>query len=487
MDPSRGSGVAAIRGSRGPKIRLAWPMVALMTSHRPNAPVLGVFGGAFDPPHLGHAMVPDYLRLRGLADRVLVVPCADHPLGKDLSPFARRMALTRAAMAPLGDAVQVSDVEARLFASHGGPSYTLRMLEAVAAEHPHMVVRLVVGTDILSQVERWHRWEDIERRFAPIVVPRTGYADAPDCALPQVNSTEVRQWLRDGGEHANAKLEHAVPAAVLHALRDADTEPGPQVWVVGHGHVGSHAVPWLRAAGCTVTVVGGRALVDGTAALPETAPDAVWVLVRDPALPAVAEALAASPLPTTVPVLHAAGAVPSRVGLAPLATRGYPVGTLHPICSLRRERPWPSPLPRAAFGLEGDAPARAQARRWLGEQPWLDLRRLGPRQRRAYHAACSLAANHLAVPYAAARDVMRGQGQPPAAVESALHTLLSSALDNLLHLGVPAGVTGPVARGDQVAVQAHLDALDPDAAALYRVLSERLTAVMQQDSGHRDP
>ncbi|MCH9681411.1 MAG: hypothetical protein K0V04_08260, partial [Deltaproteobacteria bacterium] len=93
---------------------------------RPNAaPVLGVFGGAFDPPHLGHAMVPSYLLLRGWVDRVLVVPCADHPLGKDLSPFDRRITLTRAAMAALPH-TEVSDIEARLMEAHGGPSYTLR-------------------------------------------------------------------------------------------------------------------------------------------------------------------------------------------------------------------------------------------------------------------------------------------------------------------------------------------------------------------------
>lgn len=442
--------------------------------------VLGVFGGAFDPPHLGHAMVPAYLRQRGLVDRLLVVPCADHPLGKDLSPFARRMALARAAMQPYGEAVEVSDLEERLHAAHGGPSYTLRLLEAVAAEHPEAAVRLVVGSDILGQVQRWHRWDEIERRFPPIVVPRAGHAPPQACALPEVSSTQVRAWLRDGGPEAAAGLDATVPRQVLALLRRPAAAP---VWVVGRGHVAAHAVPWLQVAGATVVQLSARALVEGAAVVPEPAPGGVWVLARDPELPSVARALGALPrsrLPSSVPVLHGAGAWRASERLAPLVERGHPVGTLHPICSLRSERVAPSSLSSAAFGVEGDPPARALALAWVGRQPWVDLQGLCATKRRAYHAACALAANHLAVPYVTARRVLVSQGHEASTVEVALAGLMRSALDNLAVLGVPEGITGPVARGDDAAVRAHLEALDDDAAALYRVLAERLRGIVSE-------
>ncbi|MEM9457280.1 MAG: DUF2520 domain-containing protein [Myxococcota bacterium] len=448
-----------------------------MSTSGSAAPVLGVFGGAFDPPHIGHAMVPAYLRLRGLADRVLVVPCADHPLGKELSPMPQRLALTRAAMAIHGECVVVSDIEARLMARHGGPSHTLRMLEAVQAEHPDMVVRLVVGSDILREVDQWHRWDEIERRFGPIVVPRSGHGDLVG-ALPLVSSTQVRTWLHKGGPKAEEGLRRALPAAVLRRLHRPTAAP---VWLVGNGHVARHAGPWLEARGHAVVHVPGRALALGADPDPAPDPGAVWVLVRDPAIPAVARTLAGLALPEAVPVLHGAGAHPASRVLAPLAERGHPVGTLHPICSLRRERPW-SRLADAAFGLEGDPPARAVARSWIGPQPWLDLQALDQRQRRAYHAACALAANHLAVPYAAARGVLAGQGHPAATVDAALATLMRSSLDNLLGLGLPAGITGPVARGDHAAVHAHREVLDGDAAALYGVLSDHLAALVAEGS-----
>ena len=66
-------------------------------------PVLAVLGGSFNPPHLGHALLTSYLFARGLADRVLVAPCWDHPLGKHLIPFERRMSWTRLALAHPGE------------------------------------------------------------------------------------------------------------------------------------------------------------------------------------------------------------------------------------------------------------------------------------------------------------------------------------------------------------------------------------------------
>lgn len=460
--------------------------------------MLGVFGGAFDPPHLGHAMVPAYLRLRGLAARVLVVPCADHPLGKDLSPLPRRMALVRAAMAIHGEAVEVSDVEARLYALHGGPSYTLRMLEAVALGHPDHAVRLVVGSDIVGEVQRWHRWDEIERRFSPIVVPRTGHAPPDACALPAVSSSQVRAWLatlRGEGRSEDASagatdearaiaaegLAAAVPEAVLRLLLAPE---GPPVWVVGSGNVATHAAPWLEDRGYAVTRLRARARIEGSEAWPDEVPAGVWLLARDPALEELARALAErGGVPSTVPVLHGAGALRAEDVLAPLRRRGHPVGTLHPICSLRAERPWPSPLPAAAFGVEGDAAARALALAWVGAQPWLDLQGLSAEQRQAYHAACALAANHLAVPHAAAVDVLAGQGHPRATARAAIDELMRSALENLVHLGVPDGVTGPVARGDAAAVLAHRRALPADASALYGVLSERLASIVARARG----
>jgi len=445
-----------------------------------RAPVLGVLGGTFDPPHMAHVLMVTLAMSRGLVDRMLVAPCWQHPLGKQMSPFASRLAWTRAAMSIHPEGVRVSDIERRLADEHGGPSYTLRLLEAVAARYPDQRVRLVIGSDIIAtgEIERWQRHEELLERFDPIVLPRSGYTDQT-CALPEVSSTQVRAWLEaPESEEARGGLAATVPAAVLDLLLG---ERRGEIWLIGRGNVACHAEPWLAAQGFSPVSLGARELLSGMVRLPDTSPRAVWLLCRDQDLPRVAQCLRGR-LDTDVVALHAAGAL--RAGddkaLARLAAAGHPVGTIHPICSLRQEVHDASMLDGACFGIEGDEPARELAIEIAGEDCFLDLGHLDDKQRIAYHAACALAANHLAVLRQSAAEVLCRQRHPPERVNRALAVLLRSALDNLLALGVPDGITGPVARNDKVTVAAHLDALDADTAALYRHLSERLQRIVQR-------
>jgi nicotinate (nicotinamide) nucleotide adenylyltransferase len=452
-------------------------------------PTLAVLGGSFNPPHLGHALLPAYLLARGEADRVLVAPCWDHPLGKSLVPFERRMSWVRLALAHHDERVEVSAIEAELARERDGrPSYTLELLEACAASHADCRVRLVVGSDITlsGETERWHRWDDIVERFDPIVVPRAGWSSSTELALPEISSTVVREQLerlRAGGaevELARSALASMVPARVAAAIERWIAGDEPSVWVVGHGHVAAHVVPWLRDRGFAVAQIGARTLLERPSEAlvePRPAPAGVWLLGRDDALPAVARALVGR-LPPGTPVLHAAGARLASEVLGALADAGHPVGTLHPICSLRRERAR-SRIARASFGVAGSPEARRFAAALAGDAPLLDLDHLDARGRLAYHAACALVANHLAVLEDRGAAILRGQGLDAGAADRALGELMLGSLENLLALGIPRGITGPLARGDRATVEAHLDALDDRSSrALYAELSERLAELL---------
>ncbi|MEZ4451680.1 MAG: DUF2520 domain-containing protein [Nannocystaceae bacterium] len=451
-------------------------------------PVIAVLGGSFNPPHLGHALIPTYVLARGLADRVIVAPCWSHPFAKAMASFEDRLTWTRVAMAVHGPAVEVSPIEAILAGRRGeGPSYTVELLEAIAAEHPGHDVRLVIGTDIVArgELDRWHRIDAIRGQFSPIVVPRAGFAPPEICALPEVSSTAVREWLgRAGDPEAQGRLAAALPAALLELLLAGRRG---HLWLVGQGHVARHAEPWLRARGFTTRTIGARELIAGaTPRRGEVDPDepevaGIWALCRDVALPRVAEALLrVDPAIAAAPVLTGSGALraddPRALGA--LAAAGRSVGTLHPICSLRRERVAASALAEATFGVEGDATATALARRLCGDQPTLDLTGLDAGGRLAYHAACSLAANHLAVLYADGAAILTGLGHPEEAARRAIAALLRSSLDNLLGLEIPAGITGPVARGDQATIDGHLGALAGPTRELYALLSGRLAAIV---------
>jgi len=183
---------------------------------------VGLFGGSFNPPHLGHVLSITYLLGTEQVERVVAVPVFAHALGKLLAPFPERVALARLAFEWL-PRVEVSDIERRL----GTPSRTLETIRALSAEHPDWDLRLVVGSDILGELHQWHAFPEIERRAPPLVLPRPGAPEPGRSSevprlLPDISSTEVRALLAawaSGVRPAAARLEQLVPANVLAYIR----------------------------------------------------------------------------------------------------------------------------------------------------------------------------------------------------------------------------------------------------------------------------
>ena len=164
-----------------------------------------VFGGSFDPPHAAHVMAAAYvLAAHGVA-RVLVTPTAAHAFGKRLSSFEDRLRMCELAFAPLRD-VELCPIERSL----PQPNYTLTTLQALAAQHPDVQLRLVLGTDLKAETHAWHDFDSIRALAPPLWVSRQGHeADSGDPALPDISSTEIRRRLL-AGESTTGLLSPAV-------------------------------------------------------------------------------------------------------------------------------------------------------------------------------------------------------------------------------------------------------------------------------------
>jgi nicotinate-nucleotide adenylyltransferase len=184
---------------------------------------VGLFGGSFNPPHLGHVLSIAYLLGMELVERVVAVPVFAHALGKTLAPFPERVAMARLAFEWL-PRVAVSDIEQRL----ATPSRTLETIKALSAEHPDWDLRLVVGSDILGELHQWHAFAEIERRAPPLVLPRPGAPQpglplAAPRLLPDISSTQVRallaEWAAASAPVVAAPIEQLVPRAVLAYIR----------------------------------------------------------------------------------------------------------------------------------------------------------------------------------------------------------------------------------------------------------------------------
>jgi nicotinate-nucleotide adenylyltransferase len=149
-----------------------------MPTHPGRRERLGILGGTFDPPHLGHLAAARTCRAALGLDRVLFV-VANDPWQKSprrhVTPAADRLAMTEAAVAGL-DGVEVSRIELE----RGGPSYTIDTVEAIdraarADGRPAPEQFLIVGGDLLDTLDTWHRADELARRVTLVVVARPGF------------------------------------------------------------------------------------------------------------------------------------------------------------------------------------------------------------------------------------------------------------------------------------------------------------------------
>ena len=273
--------------------------------------------------------------------------------------------------------------------------------------------------------------------------------------------------------------------------------PGRNLWIIGAGRVGLSLGLALHRAQFTASLwISGRgpeppahplfeslrptAHFLGATAGPTTTPDIVIIAVPDAAIPDVASWLAGVGEGFAPTVLHTSGALDSGI-LQPLRERGCAVGSIHPLVSLPEPIGGAERLTGAWFALEGDPPA-IEAGRGIVEA--LDGRVL-PIVREAkavYHASAVFASNYLVSLLAVAERLAVEAGANAADARDALSSLARGALDSVAELGPVAALTGPISRGDEAVVRAHLSRLSPEDAALYSVLA-RATLAIARDRG----
>ncbi len=118
---------------------------------------IGVFGGAFDPPHCAHVALAGVAIEQLQLDELRIIPTGDawHKT-RDLTAAHHRLKMAELAFGDLPLAV-IDDREIRRV----GPSYTIETLEELQAEQPGSALFLVIGGDQEAVFRRWHRWQDI--------------------------------------------------------------------------------------------------------------------------------------------------------------------------------------------------------------------------------------------------------------------------------------------------------------------------------------
>jgi nicotinate-nucleotide adenylyltransferase len=175
------------------------------------------FGGSFDPPHVAHVLCVSYALAVGDFERALVVPVFEHAFGKSLGDFEHRARLCELAFE--GDPrVEVSRVEAEL----PRPNYTLRTLQHLRETRPELELRLLMGSDVVSDTSRWFGFDEVEKLAPPFVVPRAGVpGSSGPRLLPELSSTEIRELLaRRAEREVHERLALLLPRRVLSYIEE---------------------------------------------------------------------------------------------------------------------------------------------------------------------------------------------------------------------------------------------------------------------------
>lgn len=183
---------------------------------------IGVFGGTFDPPHVGHLVTAVNVRHELALDVVLLV-VANDPWQKTgerrVSPAADRLAMVEAAVGDV-DGLEVSDIEVR----RGGTSYTADTLAELALRHPGAELHLVLGSDAAAGLLTWERHEAVREGATITVVTRPGAETATpppgwrwvtvETPRLEVSSTDLRARVADG-----RPLDYLLTPAVIDTIR----------------------------------------------------------------------------------------------------------------------------------------------------------------------------------------------------------------------------------------------------------------------------
>jgi nicotinate-nucleotide adenylyltransferase len=183
---------------------------------------IGLFGGSFDPVHLGHLLVAQAaFEEVGLA-RLFFIPAAQSPFKPDTKPTppAERLRLLRLALAAKTHC-EIDEQEIR----RGGVSYSIDTVRDHARRFPGAALYYLIGADHVPSLSKWRDADELAKLVEFVAIPRPGEADVPFAApfrgrtlkgFPLgVSASEIRARVKAG-----KTIDHLVPAAVAEAIRN---------------------------------------------------------------------------------------------------------------------------------------------------------------------------------------------------------------------------------------------------------------------------
>jgi nicotinate-nucleotide adenylyltransferase len=180
---------------------------------------VGILGGTFNPPHLGHLVMADQVGTQLALDKVLFMPDANPPHidAKVTIDAKHRVEMVKRAIADNPKFELAMDEIKR-----GGTSYTYDTIVALKQQHPDIDYYFIIGGDMVAYLPTWHRIDELVQLVHFVGIKRNGYStETPypvmwvDSPLVDISSTQIRKKVQQG-----CSLNYLVPPAVLDYIKE---------------------------------------------------------------------------------------------------------------------------------------------------------------------------------------------------------------------------------------------------------------------------
>lgn len=189
-----------------------------------SAPRIGVFGGTFDPIHIGHLTLAEAIGQALDLGRVVFYPAGNppHKPGKPLSDAGDRYRMVQLAIEG-NERFAISDLDLR----RETPSYTVDLLRDISAQHPCATLEFIIGADSLRDFPTWHQPEGILRWCRIAVGARPGVEIDPETVIARVPALADRLDIIETPRLDISATEIREQAAARHSIRYLTPDP---VW-----------------------------------------------------------------------------------------------------------------------------------------------------------------------------------------------------------------------------------------------------------------
>lgn len=185
---------------------------------------IGIFGGGFDPPHIGHQLIIFSILTSGFLDYSFIIPCINHPFNKNMSLFMHRFNMCKLTFSKFSrNAILILDLENYLII----PTFSVNTIESIKLLRPDLLIFIVIGSDNWNKINKWYKYKYIYLLSDFIIFHRKNIININliramsfftmnnAFCIPNISSTYIRKILKNKNKKKYIYLKNIIDKKIL--------------------------------------------------------------------------------------------------------------------------------------------------------------------------------------------------------------------------------------------------------------------------------